>query len=738
MLPRLNDPDLALGNMRRFHQVCVQALTWSGVVFAALLAWPPLHLEWLALLVLATLSFWAAGTYRWLAPAAVIACACVGTFYGAALLDHGIDLLRLLGLSLAAVVVANLSQRLGHRSTQEQEQLAERTTCLEMLANLRPALAWSLLPDRRPEFANQAVLDYTGARAAASLNDCLLASIHPDDVRHYLFQLGQTVTGESSEMEMRLRRHDGQYRWMLCRIHPMRDRRGILLRWVSISQDIEDSKRAESTLRKQEEAYRHMVDFVPACICVADAQGDIIYANKVAVAALGKPVEQIIGKGWLDSLHPHSLPVAQREWSVSIKTRRPLDAILLFKQNDGEYRWQHMTAVPWLDENGNVTCWYMLGVEIHELIKAQEALKTSEQELTKIIETLPLGIWCTSPEGEATYINQRLRDYCGATPELSKDWQWAQFMHPDDRDAVVAAFMHAVGTGASYSSTHRLRGLDGSYRWYEQRAEAFRDANGQIRRWYGIAVDIDERVRMEERLHETRVNLARASHVATVAELSASIAHELNQPLTSVIANAQAGRRWLAAIPPNVTEAARSIDMILRDGRAADETMQNIRALFKRQSVKKSRTRVEEMVREAVRLVLEDSQRDPQRKKMPIECLFAQRLPTVLADRIQIQQILMNLICNGIEAAEHIGRPPCLRIGVQPYLEDRLLIEVRDNGPGVTDPVGIFDAFVTTKSTGMGIGLAISRSIAQAHGGQLWAENLADGGACFKLVLPTA
>jgi C4-dicarboxylate-specific signal transduction histidine kinase len=109
----------------------------------------------------------------------------------------------------------------------------------------------------------------------------------------------------------------------------------------------------------------------------------------------------------------------------------------------------------------------------------------------------------------------------------------------------------------------------------------------------------------------------------------------------------------------------------------------------------------------------------------------------VLADRIQIQQILMNLICNGIEAAEHINRPPRLRISAQPYLENRLLIEVQDNGPGVSDPVGIFDAFVTTKATGMGIGLAISRSIAQAHGGQLWAENLADGGACFKLVLPT-
>jgi signal transduction histidine kinase len=173
--------------------------------------------------------------------------------------------------------------------------------------------------------------------------------------------------------------------------------------------------------------------------------------------------------------------------------------------------------------------------------------------------------------------------------------------------------------------------------------------------------------------------------------------------------------------------------MILRDGRAADDTMQNIRALFKRQSVRKSRTRVEGMVREAVRLVHEDSQR----KRTPIQCVFAHGLPMVLADRIQIQQVLMNLICNGIEAAEHTGRAPHLLISAQPYPEDRLLIEVLDNGPGVSDPDGIFDAFVTTKAAGMGIGLAISRSIAQAHDGQLWVDNPAGGGACFKLILPT-
>ena len=138
MLPRLNELNLRLGNMRRFHQVYAQALALSGVVLAALLASPLLHLKWLALLDIAALSFWAAGPYRWLAPVAGIAGACAGTFYGAALPGDSVDMLRLLGFSLATVLVANLSQRFGHTATQLQEQLAERTACLEMLANLRP------------------------------------------------------------------------------------------------------------------------------------------------------------------------------------------------------------------------------------------------------------------------------------------------------------------------------------------------------------------------------------------------------------------------------------------------------------------------------------------------------------------------------------------------------------------------------------------------------------------------
>jgi signal transduction histidine kinase len=217
-----------------------------------------------------------------------------------------------------------------------------------------------------------------------------------------------------------------------------------------------------------------------------------------------------------------------------------------------------------------------------------------------------------------------------------------------------------------------------------------------------------------------------------VAELSASIAHELNQPLTSVFANAQASKRWLASTPPNLEEVAASIERVVRDARSADQTMQNIRALFKRGSFEKKDTGVPGMIGEAVRLVQEDANK----RGVPVHCIFEEDLPLVFVDPVLIQEVFINLISNAIEAMENSPREPKLIIRAAISDDKEMAIEVIDNGPGVDDPEKIFGAFVTTKEKGMGIGLAVSRSIAEAHEGQLSAANNPDGGATFTLKLP--
>jgi C4-dicarboxylate-specific signal transduction histidine kinase len=276
--------------------------------------------------------------------------------------------------------------------------------------------------------------------------------------------------------------------------------------------------------------------------------------------------------------------------------------------------------------------------------------------------------------------------------------------------------------------------VDGIYRWHLSRAEPLRDKDGQIVQWFGVAIDIDERRRAEDHLRETRAKLAGASRIATVAELSASIAHELNQPLTAVIAHAQAAWRWISNSPPNFSEAMASIERVLRDGRVADERMQHIRALFKQQPLRKKHAWPSQIISEAIRFVHEDAKKDG----IPIDVQIAGDLPPIVVEQIQIQEVLINLISNGIEAMESNVRRPHLTIRAILVSESELLIEIMDNGPGLKDAQSIFDAFVTTKEKGMGIGLAVSRSIIEAHDGQLWAENNPDYGAKFSIRLPVA
>jgi hypothetical protein len=355
-----------------------------------------------------------------------------------------------------------------------------------------------------------------------------------------------------------------------------------------------------------------------------------------------------------------------------------------------------------------------------------------EHELLGIIETIPSMVWSASPAGEVTYVNQKVLAYCGVTLEEYAHRKWVGFLHPDDREEAAKAFSRAIETGQTYNVTYRVRRADGEYRWQQTRAEPLRDPQGKIIQWYGFSIDIDEGKRAEDHLRDTRNKLAKASRLATVAELAGSIAHELNQPLMSILASAQAAKRWFNAAPPNVPEVNSAIERVIRDARAADETMQHIRALFKQESFVKKDVKLPDILNEVVRVV----QEDPKKRAVPVECHLQEPLPAVPVDQIQIQQVFINLIVNAIEALEGQQVPPQVTLRAAVTDSDRMLVQVIDNGPGVHDLEQIFDAFMTTKEKGMGIGLAVSRSIVEAHGGKLWAENNTDRGATFNVALP--
>ena len=249
---------------------------------------------------------------------------------------------------------------------------------------------------------------------------------------------------------------------------------------------------------------------------------------------------------------------------------------------------------------------------------------------------------------------------------------------------------------------------------------------------HGLEVGIDQHIRAQESRCNTSLRFNRLSRFASVAELSASIAHELSQPLTSMLANAQAARRWLVAGPQNLMEAIASIDRIERDARNAGETMQRIRALFKQEPLDRRAANIPDVISEAVRLVLED----PRKREVSIRWCFEENLPEVWVDPLAIQELFINLISNAIEALEGNRETALVKIHAAVSDANEMIIQVIDNGSGIGETEKIFDAFVTSKKSGLGIGLALSRSIAEAHGGRLWAENNPSGGATFSLTVP--
>jgi PAS domain S-box-containing protein len=371
-------------------------------------------------------------------------------------------------------------------------------------------------------------------------------------------------------------------------------------------------------------------------------------------------------------------------------------------------------------------------MNIDALKETEHALQTREHQLLGIIETIPAMLWSTSPDGEPTHLSQRFLEYRGAHFEEFVNRGWERFIHPDDREESAKAFFRAIEVGESYNVIHRYRRADGQYRWHRVRGEPLRDPHGKIIQWCGLSIDIDERKRAEDHLRDTRIKLSQASKIATVAELSASIAHQLNQPLTAVLGNAQAAKRWLAANPPDLIETNASIERILRDIRLADETMQHIRALFNSEPYEKSDESVLDIIRESLRFVHED----PNKREVRIDWSIKGSLPPICVDRIQIHQVFINLILNAIEATE--GSANTTRILLRAFVtqEHEVIVQVIDNGTGLKDTEKIFDAFMTTKEKGMGIGLAVSRSIVEAHGGRIWAENNPDGGgATFNVAL---
>lgn len=293
-----------------------------------------------------------------------------------------------------------------------------------------------------------------------------------------------------------------------------------------------------------------------------------------------------------------------------------------------------------------------------------------------------------------------------------------------------------MARGEAMDVEHRMRRFDGVYRWFHTRVEPFRDEAGNIVRWYGLLTDIDEQRRVEDALRQREQQLSSAMQIATVAQLSASIAHEISQPLSGILTNASTCLRMLAADPPNVEGAIETARRTIRDANRASDVITRLRALFAR---KEGMTEPVDL-NETARAVMAMLHNQLQRNRILARAELCEDLPRVFGDRVQLEQVILNLLLNALEAMNGVDeRPKQLLVKTEREEGDRVRLTVQDAGTGFDDSAldKLFDAFYTTKSGGMGVGLAVSRSIIENHHGQLWATPNQQGpGAAFSFSLP--
>jgi PAS domain S-box-containing protein len=488
----------------------------------------------------------------------------------------------------------------------------------------------------------------------------------------------------------------------------------------------------QSGLPLDEQHLQTLVETIPTLVWRAKPDGNIDYINKRLLEYLGSPLEDIIGWGWMDKVHPDDIAFKVQSWLSNLEAMTSHDANCRFQGADGVYRWFNVRAEPLRDIGGRVQNWYGVLIDIDSQKKAEDASRESELKLREIIETIPSMLWSTSPDGEPTHINQRILEYSGFRLENFRNHGWKEFIHPDDFPETERTFYNAIQTGEPYEAVHRLRRADGQYRWHHARGEPLRDRHQRIIQWYGLSVDIDDGKQAENELRATQVQLARASQAATVAELSASIAHEINQPLAGIVASAQTCQTWLAGDNPNLPRGRAAIDRIVRDGNAAADIIRRIRDLFRQTAPAKTLLHINEVIDEVRRL----AQDELSRKGISIELRLTRDLPAVLADRIQIQQVLINLIRNGAEAMEHADSHPKRLVIRSQCTDGSIIVDVCDSGSGLAHPEKVFEPFYSTKPNGLGVGLAISRSIVQAHGGALRVQDNQPQGTVFSLTLP--
>ncbi len=483
---------------------------------------------------------------------------------------------------------------------------------------------------------------------------------------------------------------------------------------------------------------RLSIQALPGFVLSASIEGLLEYLSPEVLRYTGK-LPQDIQSDWSACVHPDDVARCREFWTQLPASAQGVEIELRLRRHDGSFRWFRSAARAIRNSADQAIRCCAIAWDVEDRVQAQRALEVQARRLRLIVETIPGSVWQVGRDG-LEYLNRFVTEYTGKRPEELIDPGWQDVLHPEDIERFRNSWLDTVNKGTPLSIDFRLRRHDGVFRWFRTQGAEVRGDDGRVTGWVGVDIDIDdarrvaeaEALRLKDALHQSQSKLSRAAQLATVGELSASIAHEINQPLAAIAANAQACLTWLSRSPANLEKARNSAENIIRDVNGTAIVVKRILALFKESAPMKTPLNLNELIEEVVGFMHYELERRGIRVEMQLQGLP----PLTLADRVQIQQVLLNLLQNGADALERSGERARMLLVRSRVEAASMVIEVCDNGVGFEDSERLFDAFFTTKEDGLGMGLAICRSIIDRHAGRIWAAHNEPHGAVFGFALP--
>jgi PAS domain S-box-containing protein len=462
------------------------------------------------------------------------------------------------------------------------------------------------------------------------------------------------------------------------------------------------------------------------------------FVNQVWLEFSGQTLDFIRShpEAWMTAVHPEDRETASKAFWDGVRSGQgfAVEARSL-RARDRTYRWHLIQAVVLHDAEEKVHKFVGTTTDIDDQKRAEEKLRESEYESRLIVDSIPGLIAVLDSSGEIELLSQPVLDYFGKPLEECRQWAVDDTIHPDDRPAYLQAIERSFIAGDPFEyETVRIRRFDGVYRWFDMRGLPLHDRQGHIVRWYFLLTEVDDRNRAEDALRQAQGDLERINRVTTMGELAASLAHEVNQPIGGVLINANVCLRKLGHDNPDLDEARAAVTRIQRDAQRAADVIGRIRSQFEKATLNREVLDINDIIRETAGLLRSEAVR----YNISVRTQLAADLPQIIGDRVQLQQVAMNLIVNSIEAMKDVEGIRELAIKSQRAESEQLLVTVSDTGMGFPPHLAeqIFAPFFTTKPHGTGMGLRISRSIIESHGGHLWAVGASERGATFHLNLP--